>query len=179
MHEVQQRTDKVQCQRCCSHIEAGFQVCPRGGKLNMSEEMLSRIRQTFMQTQCRRLHDVPKYARSQARCSAMAEASFPCQRVYEKDQQKKRFLRRFLTASRMMKCFMQASYNITGQKNGANIWTTLKQSKLRTMTLQNSWNDTQRCIIFGTINADHCQHEQRSSSESTDYIKEKQNVAMI
>ena len=30
-------------------------------------------------------------------------------------------IRRFLIASRMMKYFMQASYNITGQKNGANI----------------------------------------------------------
>ena len=41
--------DKVQCQRCYSYIEAGFQVCPCGGKLNMSEEMLSCIRQNFKQ----------------------------------------------------------------------------------------------------------------------------------
>ena len=33
------------------------------------------------------------------------------------------------------------------QKNGANIWITSKQSILRTMSLQNNWNDTQRCII--------------------------------
>ena len=47
LREVQQRTDKVQFQRCYSYIEAGFQVCPCGGKLNMSEEMLSRIRQNL------------------------------------------------------------------------------------------------------------------------------------
>ena len=45
LHDVQQRTDKVQCQLCYSHVDAGFQVCPCGGKLNMSEEMLSCIRQ--------------------------------------------------------------------------------------------------------------------------------------
>ena len=31
LHEVQRRTDKVQCQRCYSYVEAGFQVCPCGG----------------------------------------------------------------------------------------------------------------------------------------------------
>ena len=40
-----QRTDKVQCQHCYSYVEAGFHVCPCGGKLNMSEEMLSCIQQ--------------------------------------------------------------------------------------------------------------------------------------
>ena len=49
LHEIQQRTDKVQCQRCYSYIDAGFQVCPCGGQLNMSEEMLSSIRQKFKQ----------------------------------------------------------------------------------------------------------------------------------
>ena len=49
LHEIQQRTNKVQCQRCCSYIEAGFQVCPCGGKLDMSEEVLSSIRQKIMQ----------------------------------------------------------------------------------------------------------------------------------
>ena len=49
LHDIQQRTNKVQCQRCYSYIEAGFQVCPCGGQLNMSEEMLSSIRQTFKQ----------------------------------------------------------------------------------------------------------------------------------
>ena len=44
-HEIQQRTNNVQCQRCYLYMEAGFQVCPCGGKLNMSEEMLSSIRQ--------------------------------------------------------------------------------------------------------------------------------------
>ena len=45
MHEVQRRTDKVQCQRCYSYVEVGVQVCPCGGKLNMSEEMLSCMQQ--------------------------------------------------------------------------------------------------------------------------------------
>ena len=49
LHEFQQRTNKVQCQLCHSYIEAGFLVCPCGGQLNMSEEMLSSIRQTFKQ----------------------------------------------------------------------------------------------------------------------------------
>ena len=49
LHEIQQRTYKVHCQRCYSYIEAGFQVCPCGGKLNMSEEMLSSIRQKIKQ----------------------------------------------------------------------------------------------------------------------------------
>ena len=49
LHEIQQRTNKVHCQRCYSYIEAGFQVCPCGGKLNMSEEMLSSIRQKIKQ----------------------------------------------------------------------------------------------------------------------------------
>ena len=92
--------------------------------------------------------------------------------------------RRFLNASRTMKYFMQASYNITGRKNGANIWITSEQSILRTMPLQNNWNDTQRCIIFGTIrnkwrkapnekaprlpsnNTGNCQHERRSGADS-------------
>ena len=34
LHEIQQRTNKVQCQRCYSYIETGFQVCPCGGQLN-------------------------------------------------------------------------------------------------------------------------------------------------
>ena len=50
-----------------------------------------------------------------------------------------------------MKYLMLPSYNITGRKNGANIWITSEQSTLRTVPLQNNWNDTQRCIIFGTI----------------------------
>ena len=45
LHEIQQRTNRVQCQRCYSYMEAGFQVCQCGGKLDISEEMLSSIRQ--------------------------------------------------------------------------------------------------------------------------------------
>ena len=42
---------------------------------------------------------------------------------------KKEYIRRFLAATKMMKYFMQASYNITGQKNGANIWITLDTNR--------------------------------------------------
>ena len=35
----------------------------------------------------------------------------------------------------MMKYFMQASSNITGRKNGANIWITSEQSIFRTKAL--------------------------------------------
>ena len=73
-------------------------------------------------THCRFLHDIPRDARSQAWCSAVAEASFPCHGAYEKDQQKRKKIRRFLTTSRTMKYFMQASSNINGRRNGANIW---------------------------------------------------------
>ena len=83
----------------------------------------------------------------------------------------------------MIKYFMQASCNMTGQKNGANIWITSEQSILRTTPLQDKWNDTQRCVIFGTIrnkwkedpkkpsslssnNTGYCQDEQRSRSDS-------------
>ena len=39
IHEV--GNCELQSQRCYSYIEAGFQVCPCGGQLNMSEEMFS------------------------------------------------------------------------------------------------------------------------------------------
>ena len=39
----------IQCQRCYSYIETGSQVCPCGGKLNMSSEMLYCIRQNLKQ----------------------------------------------------------------------------------------------------------------------------------
>ena len=47
--------------------------------------------------------------------------------------------------------FLQASYNTTGRKNGANIWITSNHSIFRTKPLQNNRNDALRCIIFGTI----------------------------
>ena len=43
LHEVQQRTVKVQCQ----HVESRFQVCPCGGKLDMTDDMRSRTRRKF------------------------------------------------------------------------------------------------------------------------------------
>ena len=47
LHEVQRRTDKVQCQRCYSYVEVGFQVKPCGGKLNMSDERVHCFQQKF------------------------------------------------------------------------------------------------------------------------------------
>ena len=47
--EIQQRTNNVQCQRCYSYIEDGFQVFTYRGQLKMSEEKLSSMRQTFKQ----------------------------------------------------------------------------------------------------------------------------------
>ena len=44
LHEVPQRTVKEQCPSCQSNVEAGFQVCSCGGKLDMTEDMRSRIR---------------------------------------------------------------------------------------------------------------------------------------
>ena len=78
LQEIQQRTNKVQCQRCYSYKEAGIQVSPSGGQLNMSEEMLSSIRQKMKQL------EIPRDARSQEWCSAAAEAPFLSQRVFEK-----------------------------------------------------------------------------------------------
>ena len=61
------------------------------------------------------------------------------------------FTRQYLIVFRTMKYFMQASYKKTGRKNGANIWMTSEQSIFRTEPLQNTENDTLRCIIFGAI----------------------------
>ena len=56
-----------------------------------------------------------------------------------------------MIAFKMMTYLMQASYNITGRKKGSNILITSEQSIFRTKPLQNNWNETLRCIIFGTI----------------------------
>ena len=63
----------------------------------------------------------------------------------------KEFIHQYMIVPRTMKYFMQASYNITGRKNDANMWITSEQSIFRTKPLQNNWNDTLRCIISGTI----------------------------
>ena len=139
LHEIQQRTNKVQCQRCPSYIEDGFQVCPCGGQLNMSEEMLSSIKQkikhltadAYMTSHGKNIISLPKSL---------------CERSTKRES-----TRRFLTACRTMKYFMQASSNIHGRKSGANNWITSEQLLFRTKPLQNNWNDTPRCIIFGTI----------------------------
>ena len=52
----------------------------------MSEEMLSCIQQKIQTTHRRRLHDIPEKVWSKARCSSVAIASFPSQRIYLKNQ---------------------------------------------------------------------------------------------
>ena len=42
---------------------------------------------------------------------------------------RKEFIHQYMIAFKMMKYFMQASYNITGRKNGANIWITSSLSR--------------------------------------------------
>ena len=54
----------------------------------MSEELLSSIRHKSKQHIADALHNIPRVARSEAWYSAVAEASFLCQRFYEKDQPK-------------------------------------------------------------------------------------------
>ena len=50
--------------------------------------------------------------------------SFPYQRAYDKDQPKRNFYIDSWPLPDWWSIFMQMSYNITGQKNGANIWRT-------------------------------------------------------
>ena len=64
---------------------------------------------------------------------------------------RKEFIHQYLIVFKLMKYFMQASYNTTGRKNGANIWITSEHSIFRTKLLQDNWNDTPCCTIFGTI----------------------------
>ena len=97
----------------------------------MSEEMLSSIRQTFKQL----IADAMTFRGPQEPDMVLSHGKSTT----------------YMIAFKMMKYFMQASYNITGRKNGANIWITLEQSIFRTEPLRNNWNDTLRCIIFGTI----------------------------
>ena len=120
--------------------------------MHLSAEMLSCIRQKFKQLIADAYMTFQGTRGAKHGAQPWQKHHFFVKGVYEKDQQKKReYIRRFLTASRTMKYFMQASYIITGQKNGANIWITLEQTILRTMPLRNNWNDTLPCIFFGTI----------------------------
>ena len=64
---------------------------------------------------------------------------------------KREHIPQYLIAANMMKYFMSVSYNITRRKNVANIWITSEQSIYHTKPLQNNWNDTLHCIIFGII----------------------------
>ena len=134
LHEIQQRTNKVQCQRCYSYIEAGFQVCPCGGKLDMSEEMPSSIRQKFKQL----------IADAYMTFQGTRGARHGVQPWQKHHNIAKEFMRKIhkngiytsildrFQNDEVFQNFMQASYNITGQKKGANIWIPSEQSILRT-----------------------------------------------
>ena len=124
--------------------------CPCGRKLNLSEEMLPAKDKHFKQL----VEDAYMTFRGSRRVKHGAQ---PWQKhhflakEFMRKSTKNEYIRRFLTASRIMKHFMQASYNISGRERSANIWITFEQSFLRTMPLRNNWNDTFRCILFGTI----------------------------
>ena len=69
LHEVPRRTVKEQCPSCQSNVEAGFQVCSCGGKLDMTEDMLSRIR--------RKIRELIEW------CSTISTTSSTSQRLKE------------------------------------------------------------------------------------------------
>ena len=71
----------------------------------MSEEMLSCMQQQFEELIANAYTTVQKRRTSQTWCLAVAKASFRSQGVYEKDQAKKAYIRRFLMASRMNEVF--------------------------------------------------------------------------
>ena len=76
----------------------------------MSEEMLSCIQQKIQAAHRRRLHDIPENVWRKARCSSVAMASFPSQKNLSEKSRQKAYIRRFLTASRVMRNFTQASH---------------------------------------------------------------------
>ena len=134
LHEIQQRNNKVQCQRCYSYIEAGFQVCPCGGQLNMSEEMLSSIRQQFKQL----IADA--YMIFQGTRGARHGVQ-PWQKHH------------YISKGFMRKIHKKGIYTsiLDRFQNDEVFHASQQQSILRTMPLHSYWNDTQRRIIFGTI----------------------------
>ena len=76
------------------------------------------------------------------------KASSPCQRVYDKFPQKGNLYVDSRQNPKTLKYFMQASSNMTGRKNGANIWIKSEQSISRTKPFQNNWNTTLRLNHF-------------------------------
>ena len=94
----------------------------------MSEEMLSSIRPKFKQliADARVTFQGTRGARHGFQ--PWQKHHFLAKGFVRKIHKKKESTRRFLTASRTMKYFMQASSNISGRKNGANIWITSEQS---------------------------------------------------
>ena len=136
----------------------------------MSEEMLSSIRQKFKQL----------IADSYMTFQGTRGARHGAQPWQKHHFPAKGFMRKIGIAFKMMKNFMQAN-NITGRKNGANIWLTSEQSILRTKLLQNNWNDTLSFSVRFETNGKRThkkpsrlpsyytsnrKHEQRSRSDS-------------
>ena len=150
LHEIQHRTNKEQCQRCYSYFEAGFQVCPCGGKLNMSEEVLSSIRQKFKQL-IADAYMTFQWTRGVRHAAQPWQKHHFLAKEFMRKIHKKGMKTLFLDRFQNDEVFDASSYNITGQRNDANIWITSEQSIFRTMPLQNNCNDTLRCIIFGII----------------------------
>ena len=147
--------------------------------LDMSDEMRSSIRQTFKQLIAdayMTFHGTRGASRGKNIIISLKE--------FMSMFHKRESMRRFLTASRMTKYFMQASYNITGQKNGANIldyvrtidithnaspeqlerYAALYNFRLRSDT--NGERPFQKPPRLSSNNRGYCQHEQRSRSDS-------------
>ena len=103
----------------------------------MSEEMLSCVRQKFEQLIADAYMTFEGTRGVKHGAKPWQKHHFLAKEFMRKIN-KKEYIRRFLTASRMMKYFMQASYNIIGQKNGANIWITSEHSVLCAVPLRNN-----------------------------------------
>ena len=172
LHEIQKRTDKLQIQRWYSHVEAGFQVCHRGGNLNVSEEMLSCIQQKI-----------------QAAYMTFVEQSMLLIRgnsIFTKPKNLSEKIKAKGTYTSILDRFKNDEKIHTSQPEHNN-WTeersqffskkkTSEHSILRTTSLQNNEIDTPRSITFDTIQifretpyekscrrswnyAENCQHE--------------------
>ena len=94
----------------------------------MSEEMLSSIRQKFKQLIADASMTFQGTRGVRHGVQPWQEHHCIAKEFMRKIHKKRTSIHRFLTASRMMTYLMKASYNITGQKNGANTWITSEQS---------------------------------------------------
>ena len=147
LHEIQQRTNKVQCQ-CC--YEAGFQVCPCGGKLNMSEEMLSYISQKCKQLiadACmpfhgtrRAKHGAQPWQKTTSKLRSLCERS-------EKKGTYSSILDRFQNDEVLHAS--QLRHNWT--KEWCEYLDYIRTIDISHKALLDNWNDTPHWIIFGII----------------------------